>query len=172
MKSLVQAQLSVDHRNAARLLSLMDRELEHLRETDLADMDLLRDIMGYMTTYPDKVHHPLEDLMFKSLVEREPQASGPVERMQVEHEELARRGKSFLESLELIVDGSMVEREALVDAGQQYSTMLRNHMLYENETLFPLAEQSLTEDTWNDIAARFDEQKDPRVRSDSRRLIR
>lgn len=50
--------LRQDHRNMALLPDLLDCECDRIREGSPADLELIRDIMQYMTTYPDAVHHP------------------------------------------------------------------------------------------------------------------
>lgn len=161
MKETVQSQLNEDHRNIAWLLKLMKRETELVEKAEPANLELLHDIMRYMTTYPDDVHHRLEDLMFRSLMERQPATRDALARMYDEHEELAHKGQSLLTMLRQVVDGALVERQALVTESRGYTDLLYRHMVYENETVYPLADQSLQDDDWSDVAQRFEAQKDP-----------
>ncbi len=59
--------LRTDHRNMALLLDLLDLETERLAASGEPDYDLVRDIMLYMTEYPDVVHHPTEDFIYRHL---------------------------------------------------------------------------------------------------------
>ena len=52
-----------DHRNMAMLLDSLDREIDKLAASGETDYDLVRDIMLYLTEYPDVVHHPKEDIV-------------------------------------------------------------------------------------------------------------
>jgi hemerythrin-like domain-containing protein len=161
VKTLIQSQLSNDHRNLAWLLKVMDRETQHVEQVKPTNFELLRDIMHYMTVYPDEVHHRLEDILYRSLLEREPQAASVLERMFEEHVELAQLGSAFLHTLELVVAGDIVEREAIVSAAQKYTSTLRAHLVYENESVFPLADDSLKAADWHAIADQFARQRDP-----------
>ena len=57
-------ELREDHRNLARLLDLLENECRDVPAEGEPDMDLLHDIMHYMTVYPDAIHHPREDLVY------------------------------------------------------------------------------------------------------------
>ena len=161
MKHSVQDQLSQDHRNIARLLGLMNHELDQVADAEVANMELLLDIMRYVTAYPDQVHHPLEDLMFESLYEREPELRERIGQMFDEHRLLAQKGGDFLHMLQTVVDGSMIERDVLVENGRAYADLLYNHMVYENEVVFPLADRGLSESDWTEVGRKFESQRDP-----------
>ena len=57
-------ELREDHRNLTRLLDLLENECRDIPDEGEPDMDLLHDIMHYMTVYPDAIHHPREDLVY------------------------------------------------------------------------------------------------------------
>ena len=161
MKNTVQERLGADHRNTARLLTLMAREAQRVRSALPADIDLMREVMRYLTSYSDKVHHPLEDLMFESLADIEPAARDAVARMEREHTVLAASGARLFDSLQIVADGAMASRDDIVNACDDYIESLRAHMSYENETVFPYADRALDEATWRAIAARFEAEQDP-----------
>ena len=68
------AALDRDHANVARLLELLESEILAIEVGKTPDYPLLQDIMRYMTQYPDRFHHPKEDLIFVQLLKREPGA--------------------------------------------------------------------------------------------------
>ena len=72
------AQLQLDHRNMTRLLDLLRRELDAYRAGQALDVDLLGSIMEYSLHYPDLCHHPLENLIYEKLVQRDPAAGAKV----------------------------------------------------------------------------------------------
>jgi hemerythrin-like domain-containing protein len=69
-------ELRQDLRNMALLLDLLERECDHIREGSSTDFELIHDIMHYMTTYPDTVHHPKEDLLYEELKSIRPDLAG------------------------------------------------------------------------------------------------
>ena len=68
--SAVMHDLHQDHRTIHELLGLLARELDAVSDVIGGDFELMRDIMVYMTRYPDHTHHPKEDLMFERMRER------------------------------------------------------------------------------------------------------
>ena len=61
-----------DHANFARLLNFVERQLLAFHLGELLDYPLLLAILYYLRDYPDRVHHPREDVAFARLVERDP----------------------------------------------------------------------------------------------------
>lgn len=154
-------QLKVDHRNVARMLDLLERQLRALHDADQVDFELMHDIMVYMTHYPDTTHHPKEDLMLERLRERDASTAEVVARVMREHEGLSSKGTAFLDMLRHVVDGAMVARDELENVGHDYVDFLRHHMTMEDQQAFPLAEQTLLEEDWAEVAVAFAAQEDP-----------
>ena len=144
--STVMGDLHQDHRNFRELLGLLARELDAVSDASGGDFELMRDIMIYMTRYPDHTHHPKEDLMFERTRERgaAPDTKGTIETLLREHVALAEKGNVFRDMLIGVVDGALVEREALVAVGRDYAEFLGYHARLEDETVFMEAAQCLT----------------------------
>ena len=159
--SPVLQQLARDHANMSVLLDLLDSELERVKQGDVADFELTRDIMVYMTRYPDHAHHPIEDLIFRCWVERDEQARTLVNTLGREHRGLAEKGEALAEILAHVVDGAMVSREEIESRAGDYSEFLRCHMRVEEEQAFPGAGRALRDEDWTDIASTFAEHEDP-----------
>ena len=60
-----------DHANFARLLDLLEAQLDLFHRGETPHYELMLDIMFYMTHYPDVLHHPKEDMAFTRIRERE-----------------------------------------------------------------------------------------------------
>ena len=154
-------QLKTDHQNVVTLLDILDDQVARVRSLESVDYDLMRDIMHYMTTYPDGFHHPMEDLVIEKLVERDPSSREMALGLVREHADLAKKSTLFLEMLEKVIDGELVVRENLVDKGVDYIEFLRSHMRREEERFFPRAEDLLTEQDWRQISSTIAHRTDP-----------
>ena len=161
--STVMGDLHEDHRNIRELLGLLARELDAVSEATGGDFELMRDIMIYMTRYPDHTHHPKEDLMFERMRERGigPDTDATITTLLREHLALAEKGNSFRDMLIGVVDGALVEREALVATGRDYSDFLDYHARLEDRTVFIEAVKLLDETDWSVIEKAFEAQADP-----------
>lgn len=161
--STVMSDLHQDHRNIRELLGLLTRELDAVSDASGGDFELMRDIMVYMTRYPDHTHHPKEDLMFERMRERgiAPDTEATIEKLLREHVALAEKGNVFRGMLIGVVDGALIEREALVAAGRDYADFLGYHARLEDGTVFVEAAQLLDEADWSVIERAFEAQSDP-----------
>ena len=143
------------------LLDLLESELERVQEGEVADFELMRDIMVYTTRYPDHAHHPIEDLMFRRWLKHDEKARELVSTLGREHRGLAEKGGALAEILAHVVDGAMVSREGIETRARDYCEFLRYHMKVEEEQAFPGAQRALREEDWAGIASAFAEHEDP-----------
>jgi len=153
--------LQREHHNFKRLLNLFETQLALFRRGDDPDYALMRDIMRYLTQYPDRFHHPNEDLVFERLQQVEPAAGHFILQLLKEHEQLFARGSELLAALDDIAGDALIARDALEALARGYLDGLRAHMDKEESTLFPLAEQRLTRADWAAIATAIRRYDDP-----------
>ena len=133
--------LRADHRNMSAMLDLLDQQIEHIRDGERPDYELVHDIMRYMTVYSDAVHHPKEDLLYGAIKSENPEMASGLERVESEHQELAKLGEALRNDVEAVASGTAVTRERLVKDTSNYVTMLRKHMAWEEEDLFRRARE-------------------------------
>ena len=155
--------LNQDHRNIHELLGLLTRELDAVDDVSGGDFELMRDIMFYMTRYPDHTHHPKEDLMFGRMRERgvASDTERTIEKLLREHAALAEKGIVFRDMLIGVVDGALVERETLVATGRDYAEFLSYHARLEDETVFVEAIEVLNDADWSAIEQAVEARADP-----------
>lgn len=133
-------ELREDHRNLARLLDLLEAECRDVPNDGEPDFELLRDIMQYMTVYPDAIHHPREDLVYNAMREHCSDLSEGLESVPGDHREIADLGATLREDIEAIISGAAVTRQHLLDDLVNYVGHLRRHMEWEEADLFPRAD--------------------------------
>jgi hemerythrin-like domain-containing protein len=66
MQSVIQ-HLRDDHASMITLLDILARELDNTERAEIADFEIMCDVMCYLTRYTDAVHHPMEDLVYACL---------------------------------------------------------------------------------------------------------
>ena len=133
--------LRADHRNMSVMLDLLDQQIEHVRDGVRPDYELIHDIMRYMTVYSDAVHHPKEDLLYGAMRSQKPEMANGLERVEPEHQELAKLGEALRNDVEAVASGAAVTRERFFEDTNNYVTMLRKHMAWEEEDLFRRARE-------------------------------
>ena len=161
--STVMDDLHRDHSNVREMLRLLERELGAVSDLSGGDFELMRDIMVYMTRYPDHTHHPKEDLMFGRMRDRGVTADieHTIAKLVVEHEALAQKGSAFRDMLIGVVDGALVERDTLVEKGRDYAGFLSYHADLEDGTVFLESARLLDDADWCAIEQAFLDQLDP-----------
>ena len=74
-----------EHVNFAKLLNLLEGQLNLFHRSQTPNYALMLDIMCYMTHYPDLLHHPREDRAFELVKQRVPSLGSLVDELMAEH---------------------------------------------------------------------------------------
>lgn len=155
------AALDRDHADIAKLLELLESEILAIEVGKTPDYPLLQDIMRYLNEYPDRFHHPQENLIFAQLVKRDPKTRDAVDTLVAEHIDIIVAGQNFNILLRTSNVDSVNVRERLRIAGIAYVRALREHMAVEEREVFPLAVEVLTKEDWAIIEKKVVAIEDP-----------
>lgn len=153
--------LREDHRNMSIMLDLLSQQVDHIRDGERPDYELIHDIMRYMTVYSDAVHHPKEDMLYSAMRAEKPELAEGLERVGPEHRHIAESGEALRNDVEAVASGAAITRERLVEDATEYVRTLRMHIAWEEEDLFRRAKDLIRDekDMFIDIS-NFD-QMDP-----------
>jgi len=133
--------LREDHRNMAIMLDLLGSQVDHIRDGEKPDYELIHDIMRYMTVYSDAVHHPKEDLLYAGIKAKNPDLDAELARVEPEHQEIAKLGEALRNDMEAVASGTPVTRKRVIADTCDYLFVLRHHMAWEEKDLFRRAEE-------------------------------
>ncbi|MCG8561414.1 MAG: hemerythrin domain-containing protein [Hyphomicrobiales bacterium] len=150
-----------EHRTMAKLLDLLERQIDLFEKTGEPDYDLLGEIVDYFRSFPDLYHHPKEDLIFAYLSKRAPDAVAEFGDLEAEHEKVNARLNRFARAVVNVLMQVEVPREAFVRLAREFILGERKHMQAEETLFFPLALEKLDEADWAEIDARIARFKDP-----------
>ncbi len=140
-----------EHVAIARVLDIVEQELERMQRGEQVDYEILLDAAFYLTEYSDLFHHTKEDLVYRRLRRRRRRAADLVSGLEGEHETLRRLGLAVAETVEDVTDDVMVDRADLERRIREYVLAQREHMEREEREFLPLAEKTLTEEDWAEI---------------------
>jgi hemerythrin-like domain-containing protein len=144
-------QLRRDHRNMQQLLDIIEREMKAYRDNEFPDFDLLRMIGEYTVNYPELVHHPKENLIYRRLASRDPTLPTAVGDLIKEHESLAEMTQRFTAAIGRVASDEELPRQWLDSLLQSYLSVNRHHIMMEEEKLYPRALALLTRQEWAEI---------------------
>ncbi|MDF3881059.1 hemerythrin domain-containing protein [Cupriavidus basilensis] len=150
-----------DHINFARLLDLLEEQVDIFHRGERPNYNLMGTIVYYMRSFGDCVHHPREDVAYARLIERDPGMQVVVNRLLQEHRVIATVGEALLDRLNEAEGDVISSRAALEAAAAMYLVYYRNHLSTEERHVMPRAAQLLTQDDWAAVAASVPESSDP-----------
>ena len=143
-----------EHQYMGSLLDLLEQEMEKLAPGKIPDYHLALDVVDYLTHYPDRYHHPREDLLFNALLKRDKSFRKQLDRLEREHESLRGYNAALFRDLQGIADGRRVEQAQLRATLERYIAGYRKHMDFESREIFPLAKGRLTPAALSKLDAR------------------
>jgi hemerythrin-like domain-containing protein len=153
--------LADDHANMSALIDLLEREIDRLDAEGHADVDMIAAVAEYLLEYPDRFHHPAEDLILARLDERGAAPADAAHRLAEEHERIGRMARDLNEAAHAVASEQPIRRDAFVACVRDYIAALRRHMQMEDSLFFPLARRSLDAEDRAVLAARIPELDDP-----------
>ncbi len=154
--------LKYEHRYMNRVFDAFKEQLEIMDDGGHADFELMADVIRYMCRFPDKSHHPREDVVFRKLMERDEDLRSDIEAVFVQHETLAQKGHALLKSLdEISKDQSVEQQKSLRFRCADYQEIYEKHMDFEEVKLFPLLETVLRDEDWDDISKNLNVERHP-----------
>jgi len=155
--------LREEHRNIEKMLRVLEQELEVFDRREEPDYEVIQAIISYFQDYPERCHHPKEDMVFLKLKERDSAAAASVGDLEAEHREESARLRELADELENILTGREVLRQSFDTILRNFIAHERHHIDMEERKLFPAALKALRPDDWVGIDARLSARKDPLV---------
>ncbi|WP_299391550.1 hemerythrin domain-containing protein [Pelagibius sp.] len=150
-----------DHSRITKLLDALERQMAAFEDGRSLDFDILDGILYYCLSYPDLHHHPLEDLIFDRLKERNPGALEGVRDLREEHAALAEKTRKFAAAIESVEQDIPIERSAIQEVAVEFLSAYRRHIMMEEKHFFPAAQRSLKPEDWAAIGAQLKPIEDP-----------
>lgn len=157
------AELHQDHVNLARLLTILEQQSKRLdSEDEQPDLLLLVDIAHYIRNYPDLVHHPKENIIYEAFARQSPEAKAVIEELLSQHHSMPSATTEFEDMIDSVAHGeNIIEKTTLKTRLDEFIELQKTHMDIEEEQLFPLINQTLTDDDWLGLEKSLSDAKDP-----------
>lgn len=154
--------LHQDHKNFAKLLGFLSEQLERVQHEGIPDFELLLDVVDYIESYPDLVHHPKEDIIFARYLETHDDGNAQIVMALMEdHRELKGMTAALRSSLEGILHDAPLERESLAQQLAGFLDRQWKHLNAEEADVFPMLQRVLSQEDWEAVVAEFPEKADP-----------
>jgi len=149
--SPMMATLYAEHRHMATMLKLLEKQLDLIESDGAVDAHVVYESMHYMTQYPDRFHHPREDVIFQRAAQLSAELADDVDAMQRDHDRMAISGTDALQAISQWRAGQC-DAQSVVKTGRAYIADLFRHMKTEEQQVFPRIEATLTSDDWRELS--------------------
>lgn len=153
--------LREEHRNIEKVLLVLEQELDVFDRREQPDYEVMQAIIGYFQGYPERCHHPKEDMVFEKLKARDPVAAESVGDLVAEHQEESKRLQRLAQAIDNILTGREVLRASFDAVVRNFIEHERSHIDMEERALFPAAVKALRPEDWAGIDARLNDKRDP-----------
>lgn len=163
-----------EHRSMAavlRGLQKLGRQARH--EDGMVDIPLLRQMLLYLHHFPEKLHHPKEDLyLFRKLRACTSEFNDMLDELERQHIQEHELLRALDRSVALYEANHPAAHDAFTNALQQYSGALWEHMSLEETVILKGAREHLSEVDWEEIATAFEANHDPYLGDDNDPTLR
>jgi len=154
--------LHSEHSQMAKVLHALDEQIRAFdAKGEPLDHELLKKTAEYVSDYPEKCHHPKEDLVFRKMSHRDPAAAAGLRDLIDEHKELARLTERFESMVTTMPDEPTLPAEDLNNLIRYFVDYYFHHMNMEEKHFFPMALRVLSSDDWAEIEFAFFDRADP-----------
>jgi hemerythrin-like domain-containing protein len=157
----VLTRLDQDHTRLARLLDLFEDLLDRFHDGAEPAYELMCELLEYMDTYSDAVHHPTEDLIFERVLAKGTERRDVFDVLLRQHKVLGQISRRFRQSLDGILHEEVLLREDVEAHGRELIGTLRAHKRLEDDEAFPIAQARLSDADWAEIEALAPKLDDP-----------
>jgi epsilon-lactone hydrolase len=117
-----------------------------------ADLECMADILNYITHYPDRFHHPKEELIFDRMSGADAKTQAIIKNLRHGHTLVGSMGQDV--SAEIAAMGASRSKKKRIDLGRHirvYTRGLREHIHLEEAKIFRPAIKLLSEADWKAI---------------------
>ena len=137
------------------------------------DFDLIDAMLRYIEDFPDRLHHPKEDMcLFPAVLARRPDLRPIIDELERDHAEGRRATDALKRALTTFRTEGSAGQPAFAAALARYIDFHWKHMAKEEQQIMPAAQEALTSEDWASIDAAFGANADPLSGVDAAREMR
>lgn len=152
MKNITQI-LSDEHQAILKVIDAVNSECSELENGKTLDVGFFQKTIDFIKNYADKFHHAKEeDILFKAMLANvEHLHCNPIPVMLHEHDE----GRTFVRGMEEAISENNISK--IIENARGYGMLLRDHIYKEDNVLYPMAEEALSDVQKDDVNKRYKE---------------
>ncbi|GIA27664.1 hemerythrin domain-containing protein [Vibrio cholerae] len=151
-----------EHSYMVRLLSILRHKLDLVKSEQPINYSLLKEIVDYLASHSEKVHHPKEDILYRHYMAHygDKQQVANLER---EHQELAQITHQFLDVMEMILNDAVVPQDVFIEQLEAFLQGQKQHLELEEQSILPLINQTFELEDWQSVESQWQNNDDDPV---------
>lgn len=150
-----------DHQQLEKLLKVFDREVDIFEQAGEPDYTILETGLEYCLEYMEVVHHRKEEQMLQQLREQDAKAASQANALRDQHHQLEHLTREVSALFAAVHDDAFGTRDALVKPARRWSQAYRDHLQWEEELLFNLAQKALRKSDWDKAQKNWQDAANP-----------
>lgn len=155
--------ISEEHRSLWRLTVVLDQlKAEMLENGPQPSLTTVEQILEYIDSYIDRMHHPKEDIyLFPKVLLRCPEVKPSIDYLQRQHVDGPRFLERVRERARDVAEGKPNSEVEFFQDLDHFITHLQDHIRIEEKDVLPMAREHLTPEDWAEVDAPFGRNDDP-----------
>lgn len=132
-----------EHRVIERVIGALETAVARLSSGERVEAEFFLQAADFIRSFADGFHHAKEEgVLFVAMQAAGiPAEGGPIAVMLMEHDQGRAYTRSMVEAAEQMAGGDPEAATRLAEAAQGYAALLRQHILKEDQILYPMAAQ-------------------------------
>ena len=153
------SELRTEHRAIERMLAVLEAAARQLEQGQRVRPEMLRQVVDFVRNFADRCHHAKEEEnLFPRMEARGvPRQGGPIGVMLFEHEQ----GRAYVGAIAGAIDayesGGQSAAPTIAENARGYVDLLRQHIMKEENVLFPMADRVLSPGDQAELDRRFEQ---------------
>lgn len=155
-----------EHGFMSRLLAILRRKLVLLEDEKSINYALVKEIIDYLSSHSEAVHHPKEDLIYRYYIEKYGHKPG-VTNLEEDHKVLANRTHDFLDLIEMVLQDAVVPQDIIISQLSEFIKAQKIHLDMEEKEIIPLILETFSAEDWAYIESQWNHNDDDPVFGDT-----
>jgi hemerythrin-like domain-containing protein len=151
-------ELMQEHRLIERVLDALEAAALHLENGRPVRPEFFLEAAEFIAGFADGCHHKKEEgVLFGAMVESGlPRTDGPLDMFLDEHVQGRALTRGMRDAAHQLQGGDTGARATLISNARRYVALLRDHIIKEDEMLFPLADDMLSDEQQRSVLRDFE----------------
>jgi hemerythrin-like domain-containing protein len=157
-------QLRDEHEGVKIMLSILEQVCQQLKAKRSLNKEHFEGILEFLKVFVDTCHHGKEeDLLFPALEAVGVPKEGPIATALHQHELGRNHVKAMSKSFATFITGDKSSSQDIMQNAQGYILLLKDHIEMENNVLFVVADNRLSEKEQDELSEGFEKIEEERI---------